>query len=437
MDELLTISELSKKLKLSKGHIYKLVSKRKIPYIKIGSSLRFDSGDIERWLKERRKPFLDFTLIEQENISYDSKKEVSKPMGGRRSLPIGRIWKRGKKWYMDFTIDGKRIRKVCKYSITEEQALEELRMELIQVLQGRVSPQKEKPITFSKFSELFIENYSKPNKRSWKHDERRLAILSKYLGSKLLTEIETLDIEMVKAKILKSGRKPSTWNRYRALLMKFFNLAIEWGYLKENPVKGTKKFSEDEGRRSRVLTEEEERILLSKSSETLKQIILIALHTGMRLGEILSMKWDDVDFRNEVIRIPHSKSKKQRVIPINKVVWQVLTSLRFQNGKSEYVFSHPDGKRIKSFKTAWKGALRRAGIRNLRFHDLRRTFATRILENGKNLESIRKLLGHSDISTTQRYLSSEIDELRDAVESLAQLRHKGEDTLENLLQKIN
>lgn len=434
--ELLTVKDLSLWLKLSENYIYKLVSKRKVPFIKISTSIRFDPEAIRVWLKEKEKPsleFFDFLQKEMQNNLSNGKKEAL-PMG--KKLSIGRVYLRGSKWYMDFTIDGKRVRRACRYALSQEQAVEELKMEIVQAFQGKV--RHEPNITFREFSRVYVETYARTNKRSWKLDSQRVEILSKFIGSKLLTSITPFDLESVKAKILKMGRSKSTWNRYLALLKRMFNLACQWGYLKENPAKGLKKFSEAENRRERILTPEEEMRLISKASPHIRPIIVVALQTGMRRGELLNLQWKDVDFKNKLISIRHSKSGKPRKVPMNQIVYQELISLRLQNPSSEYVFVNPKtGERIKDFKTAWKLTLKRAQIEDLKFHDLRHCHAVKLLQNKVDVETIKKLLGHSSIATTERYLASDIERMREAVESLAQIRHKEDEGLTNALQKLN
>lgn len=436
--ELLTVKDLSLWLKLSENYIYKLVSKRRIPFLRIGSSIRFDPEAIRVWLKEKEKPSLEifdfFQKMDKNTISYEGKE--THPMAKR--LPLGRVYLRGSKWYMDFTIDGKRVRRACRYALTEEQAIEELKMAVVEAFQGKVRPNEPKAISFMGFSKLYIETYAKTNKRSWKLDSQRVEILSKFIGSKLLTSITPFDLESVKAKILKMGRSKSTWNRYLALLKRMFNLACQWGYLKENPAKGLKKFSEVESRRERILTLEEEMRLISKASPHIRPIIVVALQTGMRRGELLNLQWKDVDFKNKLISIRHSKSGKPRKVPMNQIVYQELISLRLQNPSSEYVFVNPKtGERIRSFKTAWKLTLKRAQIEDLRFHDLRHCHAVKLIQNRIDVETVKRLLGHSSITTTERYLASDIERMRQAVEALAQIRHKEDEGLTNALQKLN
>jgi len=419
MNELLTVKEVAKVLKTSPYTVYKLVENKKIPHFRIdGIGIRFDPEKIKKFIYTREILPLD-TLLPPQYISQYERKEGAL---GNRKLSIGSVYPRATKdgrirWYMDFYYQGKRIRKVCKYALTKEQALEALRMEIVNLHNKQLGMEK-KRITFKEFSKLYLENYSKPNKRSWKDDLYKLRIFVKYFGSYFLDEITPLMIEEFRAKRLKEVKK-STTNRDLALLKRMFNLAIEWGYCEKNPVRKVKLFPERENLKERILTEEEELRLLANSAEHLRPILVTALNTGMRLGEILNLKWENVVLKERIIVLRKTKSKKQRIIPINQVLYDELLRLRLRSGKSSYVFVNPENRKpLKSVKKAFKGAIRRAGIENLRFHDLRHTFATRLLQKGVDVETVKELLGHYSIRVTQRYLHSNLKVKKDAVEKL-------------------
>jgi|Deesub1362B_J571_1020462.scaffolds.fasta_scaffold02189_11 excisionase family DNA binding protein len=419
MDELLTVKEVAKALKISPHTVYKLTRKRKIPFLKIdGIGIRFNPEKIKEFLSSQELP-LD-TCSPPQYISQYEKKEGA--LGNRKST-IGTVYPRATKdgrirWYMDFYYQGKRIRKVCKYALTKEQALEALRMEIVNLHKKQLGLEERKRITFKEFSKLYMENYSKPNKKSWRGDYYTLRHFVKNFGSYYLDEITPLEIEEFRAKRLKKVKK-STTNRDLALLKRMFNLAIEWGYCEKNPVKKVKLFPERENLKERILTEEEELRLLANSAEHLRPILITALNTGMRLGEILNLKWEDVNFKERIIVLRETKSKKQRIIPINEILSEELLRLKLRNGKSSYVFINPEnGKPLRSVKRAFKGAVRRAGIEALRFHDLRHTFATRLVQKGVDVETVKELLGHHSIRITQRYLHSNLKVKKDAVERL-------------------
>jgi integrase len=177
----------------------------------------------------------------------------------------------------------------------------------------------------------------------------------------------------------------------------------------------------------RILTEAEEDILLEACSDTLRPIIVVALNTGMRRAEILNLKWNQIDFEDRKIRVEKTKSGKVRFVPVNNNLFYVLKSLRAESGQSPFVFLSPKtGKPYLDMKTGFKGACKRAGISDLRFHDLRHTFASRLVEKNVDIETVKELLGHHSITITQRYTHSSDDRKKAAVELL---NRKNEDKI--------
>ena len=255
-------------------------------------------------------------------------------------------------------------------------------------------------------------------KRSWKRDEELLRPLCELFGNKLLSDISTKDLEEFKLLRLKKV-SPATVNRSLSVLRHLYNLAKRWNkFYGDNPVSIVGMLQEH-NQIERILTLEEEQKLLRESLSTLKPILLIALNTGMRRGEILSLFWSDIDFDVNMITInqTNTKSKKQRRIPINTILRNILIELKLKSRGSEHVFIDSNGDQIKSIRSAFVTATKRAGLEGLRFHDLRHTAATRMVESGANIVAISKILGHSDIKTTMRYAHPE-DSLKEALELL-------------------
>lgn len=258
--------------------------------------------------------------------------------------------------------------------------------------------------------------------------------LVKFFGDTELRKITPLMIERFRKSRLKTGNTKSTCNRYLALLKRMFNIAIEEGYAEENPVKKIKFYSEGDTLKERVLTEEEEERLMEASSNHLKSILTVALNTGMRRGEILNLQWRQIDIRVRRVRVEKTKSGKVRHIPMNDILFEELLKLRDRNTQGLYVFFNPEtGKPYVDMKKGFKAACRRAEIQGLRFHDLRHTFASRLVQNGVDIETVRDLLGHHSISVTQRYVHSNDEMKRKAVELLNMNPEKEARKKENLL----
>jgi len=227
-----------------------------------------------------------------------------------------------------------------------------------------------------------------------------------------LREISSLAIEEYKAERLKAV-KAATVNRELNCLKHMFTKAQDWNMTATNPTRGVKLLRK-ENSRIRFLSKEECLRLYRACSKHLRPIVLIALHTGMRRGEILNLKWEDIDFDRRLIYIRQTKSGESREIPMSDVVLSTLSRLE---ATGEYVFSK-DGDRRRDLRTGFANALKRAGITDFRFHDLRHTFASHLVMSGVDLLTVKELLGHKTIDMTLRYSHLSPSHKRKAMESL-------------------
>lgn len=407
---------------------------QEIPFIKRkGVGIRFRKKDIEEWLDKGSLKINTFIeSFSKFDLSLDRYDKLFLK-GGRMSqkeriwkYPFGsvylRLTKTGKeRWYIYYRANGERIRQVVKNAQSRTDALKVLQVNVTDVFRGEHGFRKqEKDIKFSEFAKLYIENYAKVNKKSWKQDQYRIeAHLKPYFGKLDLKEITSLLIEKYRVKRLKAGIKKSTSNRELALLKVMFSRAIDWDYCTENPSRKVKFFSEKDNLKERLLNLDEEQRLLEASAEHLKPMLITALYTGMRRGEILSLEWRNVDLTKRLIRVEKTKNGKIRFIPINDLLLNELAGLKMNNGGSDYVFLYlRTNNPVKDVKTAFNAAKRRAGIKELRFHDLRHTFASRLIESGVDIITVKDLLGHCSVETTQRYTHSRADQKMKAVQSL-------------------
>lgn len=260
--------------------------------------------------------------------------------------------------------------------------------------------------------------------RSWMSTVNHLKQLKRLFANTELTRITPSDIDDYKQKRLKEV-KPSTVNRELACLSHLLNYAKrKKKFFGENPVSISRLLPEH-NQTERILTYEEERKLLEVSPIHFRNILKCALNTGMRKGEIISLKWTNVDLEKNIINLEHTntKSKKSRRIPINSVLRKLFLELKLKNSGSEYVFLNSDNKPYKkhdSLNGIWKRVLNKAEIEGLRFHDLRHTAATRMVEAGISIVAVNKILGHADLKTTMRYAHPD-NSLVDAVESLTKV----------------
>lgn len=155
--------------------------------------------------------------------------------------------------------------------------------------------------------------------------------------------------------------------------------------------------------RTRYLAEEEEVALIAACSEPGKTAIIISIDTGLRDQELMSLKWDQIDFKNGTIKLPvTTKSGKERYAPVAQRSAQLLER-RPRHFKSPFVFYHPDGKRYGRMEKAFETAVRNAGLKDVKWHDLRRTAGCRWLQrDGRSMEEVCAMLGHSSVAVTEK-----------------------------------
>jgi len=182
-----------------------------------------------------------------------------------------------------------------------------------------------------------------------------------------------------------------------------------------NPVKGIKFFKEQP--RLRFLEKEEISKLLSNCNKHLKSIVTVALNTGMRKGEILNLKWNDIDFKRGIIHLYHTKNGEKREIPMNEQVRNMIVAVK-KHPKSAYIFCNPAGKPYCDIRKSFFTACKESGIINFRFHDLRHTFASQLVMSGVDLNTVRELLGHKSLDMTLRYSHLSADHKKRAVDTL-------------------
>lgn len=238
------------------------------------------------------------------------------------------------------------------------------------------------------------------------------------LGNKTLWSITKRDIEDYqtnRAEIVSA----STVNRDMETLKHLLSCAVESGIIQVNPASKVKNLKV-EPFRERYLTfkEKEELLKACKNNIVLHAVVLTALETGMRRGEIMNLEWKSVDFNLKQITLTQTKNNEKRSLPITDRLFQELYAL-WSIRQSDYVFEKPDGTRYGDWKKSFATACRRAGIDNFRFHDLRHTFASHLRLLGVDLGTIRELLGHKSLQMTMRYAHISDIQRYEAVSRLA------------------
>ena len=267
----------------------------------------------------------------------------------------------------------------------------------------------------------FVKGY----KRSWDADDSYLRnhILPKF-GSRHLDEISQQSVIELHHGMRASGYAPATANRIVILLRYMFNLGKKWGIAgtEVNPASGVQLLEVNNARERFLTAEETQRLVavLQDSENTqLKFIIPLLLLLGCRKRELLDSQWQDFDIERRSWRIPQTKSGKARHVPLSGSVLQVLAQLPRWEG-CPYVVPNPKTRKpYVSFFIAWDSARKKAGLPDVRIHDLRHSFASFLINGGQSIYTVMKLLGHTQLKTTQRYSHLSPQTLLDATDAAA------------------
>jgi integrase len=264
-------------------------------------------------------------------------------------------------------------------------------------------------------------------------------------------------IEGIRQRWKKAGGQPRSINRDIQRLQSVLSRAVEWGILERHPLAGLKPLKFDKTGRVRFLSPAEETSLRKaltarederlkarirfntwrvarkkkplpetslETTDHLKPLVLVALNTGLRRGELLGLKWGAINFSGKVLSVTAetAKSGHTRRVPLNTEALLTLSAWHKRAGKpsaDDFVFPGADGERMKRIDTAWESLMKRAGLKNFRLHDCRHHFASRMVQAGVDLYTVKELLGHSEITMTERYSHLAPDNLRAAVEKVA------------------
>ena len=336
------------------------------------------------------------------------------------------------KWCIDITVKKRRVIRVIGDDRREaEDALTLIRGDLLRGKLGLGTSSKN--VLFKDFAEKFLDTYAN-KKRSFGRDLTSYQChLKPYFGDLLLSDIKIERIEKYQTarKATTTSRKTkdgkpretsgATINRELALLRTMLNKAVEWEYLEESSVNWKRVKKLNENSRERYLTPDEQGRLfevLDEAGPALRSFVILAVNTGMRKGEILGLRWSNVNLEDGFICLERSQRKNNKVlrIPLNQPAREALAGLP---RVSEYVLCDPKtGARFGTLRRSFMTACRKAGIKDLRIHDLRHTFGTMLNARGVDLPTICSLLGHSSVIMTTKYITPITEDQRRAVDSL-------------------
>ena len=349
---------------------------------------------------------------------------------GRRLKRSDRDWDKGT-WWIEFSLRGNYVHESIPGARTQAQAERAESKRREEIYEGKYDPGKK---LFSEFVDEIFLPWSTANKRSYREDDQRSVTLKAFFGEKHLRDIKPMMIEKFKRERLATPTKhdtedrprprtPASVNRDLACLSKILSMAFDNELIDSNPMRRVRLLKEN-GSRERFFTADEEVKLFAKLTgrrDHIRSVVTVALNTGMRRGEILDLQWEHVNFIARTIFIAKSKTGRTRTIPMNDIVFAELKALKQDAGTRDFVFSvSKTGVNIDSIKTGWRNACAAAGLVDLRFHDTRHTFATRLRANGVHEWDIRDLLGHTTTRMTSVYTHQTPANLRQAVTTLGQ-----------------
>ena len=338
-----------------------------------------------------------------------------------------------KRWYVDFWHNRQRIRVPSpENSKAGAEAYEaHLRHQLAigMTVRSRREEQKqqERGQKFKDFAWVWFETYAKPNNKPSEAKNKLYALRSDlipFFGETPIDKIDTLQVERYKAK--KIGQVSNkTINNHLIILGKCLRDAQEWHDLLKIPkIKKLKvppqKFD--------FLSKEESKLLLAHLGGVWREIVLTALKTGLRRGELVALQWSDIDWNNSTLTVRHSwcetqktlgtpKSNRDRHIPLTSELYQMLAQRKKTDG---FIFTDENNKRIESkrINRAISIACTKAGLRGISCHVLRHSFASHLIMAGESMKAVQELLGHESIQTTMRYAHLAPSSLRNAIRSL-------------------
>jgi site-specific recombinase XerD len=328
--------------------------------------------------------------------------------------------KKGVTWYLDYAVDGRRLRKRAGRS----KRLAELALADVQVkLERKELGFQAKDKGLAEFIQDYLA-YSKSNKarQSYERDTYIIKNFTGFIQAHKLSAVTPAKLEAYKVHRRENGAKLTTVNRELNTIKAMLNKAVAWGCLAQNPAKSVQKFREPR-RQVRYLSKEEVRTILKAADDSLRPVIETFLHTGFRRDELVHLTWADIDLKNQALSVQakdgwHPKDYEARHIPLTPRLKEVLEQLPRKEGG--FVFPNGSGAPMSGvvLGRSFRVLLRSCAVKHASIHTLRHTFASHLVMSGADLYTVQKLLGHSSIKTTEIYAHLAPDYLRSAIERL-------------------
>ena len=353
-----------------------------------------------------------------------------------------------KTWYLEWK-RGRRLKLGRADTMTLESARQSA-LSLLAELEKNGEPRidsEERPATLGEFIEGRYSAHAKAHQRDATANLANIEVQFSHLWNRPLQDVTVWLIERWRQDKKRSGMAPKTINRHLSRLKAALNNAVEWGLLTSNVIAGVKPMKTDRRGVVRSLAPDEQArlrtALRQRDAEMIRArcranawreergyklmpvpddfgdyltpMILLSLNTGLRRGELVTLEWSKIDFKKRTLTVVgfYSKNLQTRVVPLNDEAIDVLKRWRSQKKQEGRVFPGTPS-------TAWRKLLARARVENFRWHDMRHTFATRLVTSGVDLPTVRDLLGHHDISMTSIYTNPSPEHHHAAVRRLDQ-----------------
>lgn len=282
-------------------------------------------------------------------------------------------------------------------------------------------------MTLDKFVTDYVNPHNKMRKRSHWRDLQLFTRIGAKFGHLKLSEIKRHEVQQFHNDLVTVEKlAPATADHHVVYLRRVLSLAVQWEFLEKNVLANIPLMKVD-NKVERYLSDDEVKRLVDVLTTDLafgaSYLLLYLLSTGARLNEAMQAKWDQVDLEKGIWRIPatNSKSKKTRSVPLNDSAIWVLGQL-WTKGKHEYLFVNEATKKPwVTITRAWYRLRAKAGIENLRVHDLRHSFASFLVNGGRSLYEVQQILGHSDPKVTMRYAHLSTKALHDAANTASMI----------------
>jgi len=329
-----------------------------------------------------------------------------------------------------YFVNGKRT-KISTRTANRKEAEKFLKSFVPQPKEKKVEPEEPKEKKVSIKLSCFIEEYKTYVRNTYSEKYLKKAVRPSFMAFQ--KHIKDIPLNQISTRIIDqfissaSASSKHSASLYHRTLKAAFNKAVVWNYLEDNPFNKIK--APKVPKSFPVFISESELIIILNKTEMqlMKDIFTTAFFTGMRLGELVNMKWNWIDFKENIITVKNSsefnsKNKRERIIPIHTKVQTILKNL-YQLGKFEntLVFSRYEGIKLNEdfVSKQFKKAVRAAKLNDkIHFHTLRHSFASALVQRGISLYAVKELLGHGNIKTTQIYSHLQKDNLMEAVNRL-------------------